>query len=220
MLSRSSLRALALSAGLSLLASAHAATMDFDGLDMSLAGTSPILGLGSVYQEDGFSLTTRGGVSFNMSGGRMFAVTPNSPYWTGTPGLFSDIGSAAYGSAFLLTKDDGGLFDLVSMDAASFWTVASGRYFSVYGRTSSNTTVVKSLYLDTSVNTLETITFGAEFSNLTSVIFSSVYAQVDNINLRYAGEPMPAVPEADALWMSLAGLAVLGPVLTRRRTAA
>ena len=219
MLFRSSLRALALSAGLSLLSTAHAATMDFDGLDMSLAGTSPILGIGSVYKEDGFSLTTRGGVSFTMAGGHMFAVTPNSPYWTGTPGLFSDIGSAAYGSAFLLTKEDGGLFDLVSMDAASFWTVATGRYFSVYGRTSANTTVVKTLYLDTSVNTLETISFGPEFSNLKSVIFSAVYAQVDNINVRYAGEATPPVPEADALWMSLAGLGVIGAVMRRGRSA-
>lgn len=215
MLFRPSLRAMALSAGLSLLTVAHAATIDFNGLDMSLAGTSPILGIGTQYHEDGFSLTTRGGVSFTMSGGHMFAVTPNHAYWTGSPAVFSDIGTPAYGSAFLLTKDDGGLFDLLSMDAASFWTAANGRYFSVYGRTAANTTVVKTLYLDTSLNTLETIAFGPEFSNLKSVIFSSVNAQVDNIHVRYAGEPTLAVPEAGTLWMALAGLAVLA----RRRAA-
>jgi hypothetical protein len=145
-------RVLAL-ASLSAWSVAQAAVLDFNHIVLP-GTTSPILGVTGPVLEDGFRLSTRGGVSFTFSGGRIYATTPANPNWTGSPGVFSDVGSAAYGSAFRLEKIDGGSFSLLSLDAAAFSTAAAGRNFAVYGVTTANQVFSKQVTLDTSTNTL------------------------------------------------------------------
>lgn len=203
-------RCTALALGLSLCAAsgAQAAVMDFNEIQV-LGTTSPIVSAPGGYTEDGFRLSTRGGVSFTFSGGNIYALTPVNAFWSGTPSVYSDIGSAQYGSAFRFEKADGGAFSLISLDAAAFHNHPNSRTFNVYGVTTSGSVVSKSVTLDTSFTTLETIAFGSEFNSLSYVIFSSVYAQVDNIRTTYAGEVMPQVPEPGALMLALAGGALL-----------
>lgn len=111
--------------------SAGAAVMDFNSLTMTT--TSPSITVGRPYIEDGFKLTTVAGVSFTYAGEAIYATTAANANWTGTPGVFSGT-NAYYGSAFQLERVDGGIFDLISMDAASFWSNnANAQSFNVYG---------------------------------------------------------------------------------------
>lgn len=206
-------RCAALALGLSLVSGAHAAVMDFNEIQVS-GTSSPIVSVPGGYIEDGFRLSTRGGVSFTLAGGNIFALTPANAYWSGTPSVYSDIGSPQYGSAFRFEKADGGAFSLLSLDAAAFYNHPNSRTFNVYGVTTGGPVVSKTVTLDTSFTTLETIAFGSEFSSLSYVIFSSVYAQVDNIRATHVGEVLPQVPEPGALALALAG----GVMLLKRRT--
>lgn len=184
---------------------AHAAVMDFNSLATST--TSPIVSVSQPYVEDGFKLTTRSGVSFTYGGGTIYATTEANPNWTGSPGVYSGV-VAGYGSAFLLERVDGGIFDLVSMDAASFWTGGAGNQFSVYGYPAAGGYVYQGFTLDNTTSTLQTLLFSDSFKGLNKIIFSSVYAQVDNINLSVA--PVSAVPLPPSMLLMLSGLGVLG----------
>lgn len=193
---------------------AQAAVMNFNSVPV-LGTASPIVSLPGGHVENGFRLSTRGGVSFTFSGGQIYALTPTNPYWSGTPSVYSDIGTPQYGSAFRFEKADGGAFSLLSLDAAAFHNHPNSLTFSVYGVTTGGPVVSKVVTLDTSFTTLQTIAFGSEFSSLSYVIFSSVYAQVDNIQATFAGEVLPQVPEPGALVLALAGGAML---MSRRRS--
>jgi hypothetical protein len=177
-------------------------TLDFNSI--ALHPTNPYISVVSPYLEDGFKLTTLAGVSFQLSGGTIYAIMPSSPYWTGSVGLYSGV-VTNHGSAFLLEKQDGGTFDLLSMDAASFWTISSGRQFSVYGYPKAGSYVSQSFLLDATTNSLETLYFNDTFKNLSKIIFSSTYAQVDNIKLGVPS-PISAVPLPGAFWMLMGGL--------------
>lgn len=190
--------------------------MDFNS-QLNTTTSSPIVTVTSPYIEDGFQLTTRGGVSFNFSGQAIYATTPNNANWTGTPGVYSGT-DAYYGSAFWLEKVDGRPFDLLSMDAASFWSNnANAQNFNVFGYPNAGGFVSKNFTLDNTTNTLQTLTFGNEFTNLNYIIFSSVYAQVDNINLRVSSN-VSAVPAPTSLPLMLTGLAVVGFMAKRRKS--
>ncbi|OYY95647.1 MAG: hypothetical protein B7Y41_03155 [Hydrogenophilales bacterium 28-61-23] len=129
----------------------------------------------------------------------------------GSPAVYSGV-ITNYGSAFVLDRADGGTFDLVSMDAAAFSSAGGYRAFNVYGyKPSTPGYVLKSVTLDASYQTLETLSFDSAFTGLNKIVFSSVYAQVDNINLSVA-----AVPEAETYALMLAGLGLVG-FATRRR---
>ncbi|TCJ15552.1 PEP-CTERM sorting domain-containing protein [Parasulfuritortus cantonensis] len=199
----------ALLAGLA--APAAASVIDFDSL-ATVTG-NPYVAVGKPYVEDGYSLTTVAGVSFSYAGGTLYATTDANANWTGSPGVYSGV-VANYGSAFLLERVDGASFDLVSMDAASFWTVSAGRQFDVYGYLAGGGYVHQSFLLDDSTATLQTLTFDAGFTGLDKIIFSSVNAQVDNIDLHVS-----AVPEPAGLALLLPGLGLVG-VAARRRKAA
>lgn len=189
---------------------ASAAVIDFNSL--ATTTTSPIVTVGQPYVEDGFSLITRSGVSFTYGGGTIHATTDKNANWTGTPGVYSDY-VYQYGSAFVLERVGGGTFDLVSMDAASFYTGGAGNYFSVYGYPAAGGGYVNQNFtLDGTTNTLETLTFNDSFKGLNKIIFSSVYAQVDNINLSVA-----AVPEPETYAMLLAGLGLIAGIASRKR---
>ncbi|OQW85811.1 MAG: hypothetical protein BWK72_20440 [Rhodoferax ferrireducens] len=187
---------------------ASAAVIDFNSLTTTT--TNPYVTVGQPYLEDGFSLFTRSGVSFAYGGGTINATTDKNPHWTGTPGVYSDY-VYQYGSAFVLERDGGGTFDLLSMDAASFYTGGAGNNFVVYGYPSAGGFVTKNFTLDGTTKTLETLTFDNSFKGLNKIIFSSVYAQVDNINLS-----VTAVPEPETYAMFLAGLGLIGGIARRR----
>lgn len=99
--------------------SANAAVTTLDFNSITLHPTNHEISVAKPYLEDGFKLTTLAGVSFQLGGGTIYAIMPSSPYWTGSVGLYSGV-VTNQGSAFLLEKQDGGTFDLLSMDAASF----------------------------------------------------------------------------------------------------
>lgn len=188
---------------------AGAAVIDFNSL--ATTTNNPTVAVGQPYVEDGFSLITRSGVSFTYGGGTIYATTDKNPNWTGTPGVYSGY-IYQYGSAFVLERVGGGTFDLVSMDAASFYTGGAGNYFSVYGYRAAGGYVNQNFTLDGTTKTLETLTFNDSFKGLNKIIFSSVYAQVDNINLSVA-----AVPEPETYAMLLAGLGLIAGIANRKR---
>lgn len=184
---------------------AHAAVIDFNGAPVT-GTTSPVVTVNAPYLEDGFKLSTRGCVSFTCSGGTIYALTPASSLWSGTPAVYSDVGDPRYGSAFWLEKADGGLFDLISIDAAAVANAPNARAFNVYGYGDNGKSVFMSWTLDTSLNTLETLALTPAFTGLRSVLMSAMYAQVDNINVTYSGEVRNAVPEPAALALALAAV--------------
>ena len=186
-------------------ANASVTTLDFNSI--ALHPTNHEISVAKPYLEDGFKLTTLAGVSFQLSGGTIYAIMPSGPYWTGSVGLYSGV-VTNQGSAFLLEKQDGGAFDLLSMDAASFWTIASGRQFAVYGYPQAGGYVSQSFLLDATTKTLETLYFNDSFKNLSKIIFSSTYAQVDNIKLGVPS-PISSVPLPGAAWMLMGGLGLI-----------
>lgn len=187
--------------------SANAAVTTLDFNSIVLHPTNHEISVAKPYLEDGFKLTTLAGVSFQLSGGTIYAIMPSSPYWTGSVGLYSGV-VTNHGSAFLLEKQDGGTFDLLSMDAASFWTISSGRQFSVYGYPQAGGYVSQSFLLDATTNSLEMLYFNDTFKNLSKIIFSSTHAQVDNIKLGVPS-PISAVPLPGAFWMLMGGLGLI-----------
>lgn len=196
--------------------SAGAAVMDFNSLAMTT--TSPIITVSRPYIEDGFKLTTVAGVSFTYAGEAIYATTAANANWTGTPGVFSGT-DAYYGSAFKLERVGGGLFDLVSMDAASFWSNnANAQNFNVYGYPGAGGYTYQNFTLDSTTNTLQTLVFNDSFKDLEKIIFSSVYAQVDNINLRVASDAT-TVPAPPTLILMLTGLGALGMTKRFRKAA-
>jgi hypothetical protein len=184
--------------------SGNAAVTTLDFNSVPLHNSNPVIQVAKPYLEDGFKLTTLAGVSFQLSGGIIYGIMPSSPYWTGSVGLYSGV-VTNHGSAFLLEKQDGGTFDLLSMDAASFWTITSGRQFNVFGYPQAGSYVSQSFLLDATTNTLETLSFNDSFKNLNKIIFSSTYAQVDNIKLGIPS-PISTVPLPGAAWILLSGL--------------
>jgi hypothetical protein len=55
---------------------------------------------------------------------------------------------------------------------------------------------------------LETLSFNDSFKNLNKIIFSSTYAQVDNIKLGVPS-PISSVPLPGAAWMLMGGLGLI-----------
>lgn len=163
------------------------------------------------YVENGFQFSTDWGLS-NMYAMPIGAITSSNPYWwTGSQGLFHSWGpSAQYSNTFIVTRVGGGVFDLLSLDVAAFSN--GSRYFKVYGKPAGGVWVQKDFpLLDDSYNTLETLTFGDDFKNLTMVTFSAWGQQVDNVTFGIA-----AVPEAETWAMLLAGLGLVGFAARRR----
>lgn len=194
----------------------HAVVIDFNGIAVS-GTTDPTVVVPKPYQEDGFSLTTYSGSPYtHYAGGVIYALTPaNTTHWTGSPSVYSGV-ITNYGSGFVLTRTDGGVFDLISMDAAPFSSAGGYRNFSVFGYPLGAASYVhQGFVLDATWGSLETLTLDSRFKNLTSVQFSSIYAQVDNIQLSYPGEGvMPSVPEPSTVALLLAGM---GVIALRRR---
>jgi len=181
-------------------ASAGTTVVDFNAL--AAVTSNPTVVVPSPYLEDGFKLTTRSGSPFTgYAGGTIYALTSSHGLWKGSPAVYSGV-ITNYGSAFVLEREDGGVFDLLSMDVG---LLNNYRYFDVYGYLPQGGYVHQQTLLDNSYTALQTITFGGGFKGLNRIVFSSVYAQVDNINLSVA-----AVPEPETYALMLAGLGLVG----------
>jgi hypothetical protein len=161
------------------------------------------------YVENGFQFNTAW--STTKYAMQIAAITNTNPnWWTGSQGLFHSYGgSAQYTNSFDVTQVNGKVFDLISLDVASFGVY---RYFTVYGYKTNGNRVEKYFpSLDSTYNTLETLTFGEDFKNLTSVSFSAWGQQIDNVTFG-----VTAVPEPETYALMLAGLGLVGFAARRR----
>lgn len=190
---------------------AHAVVVDFNSLLSNT--TNPTVTVPQPYTEDGFKLTTSSGSPYtHYAGGTIYALTPSHGQWMGSPAVYSGV-ITNYGSAFVLEREDGGEFDLLSMDVG---LLNNYPHFDVYGYYPEGGYVHQYTPLAYTYANLQTLTFGDEFKGVNKLVFSSVYAQVDNINLSIAA----AVPEAETYALLLAGLGLVGMVVRRNDRAA
>lgn len=88
-------------------------------------------------------------------------------------------------------------------------------HFDVYGYYPQGGYVHQYTSLVYTYTTLQTLTFGNGFKGVNKLVFSSVYAQVDNINLSTA-----SVPEPETYAMLLAGLGLVGFAARRQTSSA
>jgi hypothetical protein len=186
---------------------AQAATTVIDFNSLETVTTNPTVVVPSPYIEDGFKLTTSSGLP-NTGGGTIYALPPNHGQWMGSPAVYSGV-ITDYGSSFVLERVDGGVFDLLSMDVG---LLNNYPHFEVYGYFHQDGYILYQ-YTPLAYNytTLQTITFGNDFKGVNKLVFSSMYAQVDNINLSVA-----TVPEPETYALMLAGLGLVGFAARRR----
>lgn len=176
--------------------SASAAVMDFESLAHA---DDQIADVGFSYSEDGFLLSNL------MSDGFPFAsYGTSSEFFSGSTALINDNDDGPT----QLTRLGGGAFNLQSIDLAELYGLASSVSF--VGTKANGSMVSASFDLDGQVGA-ETFTFGAEFTNLSSVTWSNAayYHQFDNISVS-------AVPEPASIAMLMAGLGLLGAIGRRR----
>ncbi len=186
----------------------QAATTVIDFNSLETVTTNPTVVVPSTYIEDGFKLTTSSGSPYTgYAGGTIYALTSSHGQWMGSPAVYSGV-ITNYGSAFVLEREDGGVFDLLSMDVG---LLNNYPHFDVYGYYPEGGYFHKYTPLTYTYATLQTLTFGDEFKGVNKLVFSSVYAQVDNINLSVA-----TVPEPETWAMLLAGLGLVGFSARRR----
>ncbi|WP_296886038.1 PEP-CTERM sorting domain-containing protein [Thiobacillus sp.] len=186
----------------------QAGTTVIDFNSLGTVTTNPTVVVPSPYIEDGFKLTTSSGSPYTgYAGGTIYALTPSHGQWMGSPAVYSGV-ITNYGSAFVLERADGGVFDLLSMDVG---LLNNYPHFDVYGYFPQGGYVHQYTPLAYNYTTLQTITFGNDFKGVNKLVFSSVYAQVDNINLSVA-----TVPEPETYALMLAGLGLVGFAARRR----
>jgi hypothetical protein len=213
-----------LSFGIAQPALAATVVADFNEIPMTASATTSLGPNGwsvnlvpcCTYMENGFQFSTDWGLP-NKYAMQVGAITSSNPYWwTGSQGLFHSYGgSAEYSNTFIVTRAGGDVFDLLSLDVAAFSN--SSRYFMVYGQQAGGAWVQKYFpLLDDSYNTLETLTFGDDFKDLTMVTFSAWGQQIDNVTFGITA----AVPEPETYALMLAGLGLVGFVARRRSASA
>ena len=184
---------------------ANAATITFDQFADDLAGQSGVVFFSHDISESGFTLsdTDPNGGSFGFA-----ALGDQSSSYTGSVALQN-----GFQDSTTLTQDNGGAFDLNSIDLEKFGTDAETVTFT--GLTSTGDTVTQDFLLPGNPDfVLDTYTFSDDFNSVVSAswIFDTDFSyQFDNINV----SPVP-LPGAVVLFGSgLAGL--IGVNAMRRR---
>lgn len=168
--------ALALSASV-----ASAALLTFDGVSSAIAP----LGSPLTYSEDGFIFTfsTCTSCTTHYGDGTINTATLN----------WHDGGANPIGMSVTLTRDDGGLLDLLGFDALVFDPLG-------FGGTTANGV------------SFSTGAFSQDFLGVNSVVFLTAgTVQLDNVEVRNGG----TVPEPGSI--ALLGLGLAGLASTRRR---
>jgi hypothetical protein len=157
----------------------------------------------------GTSVTQNG---FGVVGSNLRSVKPNSTAfnYTGSVALFD-----LSGTDMTLTALDSQPFNLLSLDSASWFIDSSARTYVITGHLAGGGVVTQS-FTHSASNSLETATFGSNFSNLASVSLpGQASTQYDNIIVApFATE----TPEPGTTTL-LAGLALSGIAFLRRKRA-
>ena len=165
---------------------------------------------GSSVTQNGFTVTD----TSNIGGLASVTQNPQGLNYTGSIALFN---GAQGNSITTLTQNNGNPFTLNSIDIANLFaapTTGSGVVFT--GNIQGGGTVTQS-FSHGPTNSLDTVTFGAGFTNLTSVIFSPTTARFQFDNVVLNGRPVtPATPEPGSIAL-FTGFAVSGGVFLKRR---
>lgn len=198
----SKFQSLIVAAALSLAGAAQAATLTFDSApDQFFIGS---------YSESGYVMTLA-----HADG--LGTLTGNDGYWAGngTAHLmtWSNIGSV---SGFVLTRQDGGAFSLGAFDFGNGYVAGdlSPDNIVVTGTTATGGTVVTTI-AHPSLGEY-TYTFGAGWTNLTSVDFA---ANSDRNRTIYDNIVVNSVPEPESVALLLAGLGVVGSIRLKKAKA-
>lgn len=196
--------------------SASAVVIDFEDLagtgvttdaDLAILGGSDI-NLGS-YASAGFVLSNKG-----TSGYLASTWDSSSLFYTGSVALFNnDFG----GGENRLARADGGLFQLHAISLTSLYLNVFGDAADYPVSVTFNGSLadggnVSQTFLLADNSGMQSVSFDAGFTNLTSVSWSNDgnFHQYDNINVT-------AVPEPSGIALSLAGLLAIAGIQHRRR---
>lgn len=159
-------------------------TMTFDSLVIGSSQTT--------YSEDGFTI--------NSANGDIF-VGSNFVDVSQTPVIFG----SHIAASFTLTADNGGAFDLFAIDLGE---LSTSQFVNFVGTLADGGTVSAGFFTPGGGDDLQTVTFGPEFSNLTSVTWLPRGGKFDNIVLGPTSVPEPG---------TLASLGLLVGTLAFRR---
>ena len=182
-----------------------AAMITFNGTSVG----STLISDGDTFSEAGFSLD----FSTSINGGAYFIDVSRLTSFPGLAGFDDDVLEFNGGiTSFVLTKDDGGLFDLVSVETGSLGRFGSDDGDFVFtGTFGSGGTISQSVLAGGIGPTLNNFSGFTGLSSLTVTSTDSAFPVMDNINLNATS----AIPEPSS--MALLGLASIGGIGLRWR---
>jgi len=193
-------------------ASAQAGTVTFNTLTESAAGSGTRF-LANCYMEGGFVFTAFGVPCTGASSQNTFvAGNANSPTLSGAAGTFGLTLNSPTASFIDITRANGMTFTPLSIMLAPFDLAATMVTFT--GVAMGGSSVTQPLTSLLGASGFQTVTFGSQFANVTSLRiassnqFQEPYVRLDNFNV---------VPEPTTVVLLAAGLAGLAAVRFRRR---